>query len=175
MSGVLGTTLSGEKCLIGFDQKSIQFICCRSVIALKTRIRYGPRNGDTKLSLALSVATKQVFAYSLITPLICRFKNSLLTPLVNNKEIKLSQYADDTTLTLDGSKKSLVASLEMLDDFYEVSGLRLNDTKTEAFWIGSNCGKDPIQFPGRNFKWPRYKVKALGVWFSIDPEETVRS
>ena len=58
--------------------------------------------------------------------------------LVNNKEIKLSQYADDTTLTLDGSKKSLIASLEMLDDFYEVSGLRLNDTKTEAFWIGSN-------------------------------------
>ena len=60
----------------------------------------------------------------------------------------------------------------MLHDFYEVSGLRLNDTKTEAFWIGSNCGKDPIQFPGRNFKWPRNKVKALGVWFSIDPEET---
>ena len=54
----LGTTLSEEKCLIGFDQKSIQFICCRSVIALKTRIRYGPRNGDTKLSLALfKVAT----------------------------------------------------------------------------------------------------------------------
>ena len=48
MSGDLGTTLSEEKCLIGFDQKSIQFICCRSVIALKTRIRYGPRNGDTK-------------------------------------------------------------------------------------------------------------------------------
>ena len=91
--------------------------------------------------------------------------------LVNNKEIKLSQYADDTTLTLDGSKKSLIASLEMLDDFYEVSGLRLNDTKTEAFWIGSNCGKDPIQLPGRKFKWPRYKVKALGLWFSIDPEK----
>ena len=92
--------------------------------------------------------------------------------LVNNKEIKLSQFADDTTLTLDGSKKSLIASLEMLDDFYEVSVLRLNDTKTEAFWIGSNCGKDPIQLTGRNFKWPRYKVKALGVWFSTDPEET---
>jgi len=51
MSGDLGTTLSEEKCLIGFDQKSIQFVCCRSVIALKTRIRCGPRNGDTKLSL----------------------------------------------------------------------------------------------------------------------------
>ena len=70
MLGDLGTTLSEEKCLIGFDQKSIPFICCRSVIALKTRIRYGPRNGDTKLSLALSVKTKQVFAYFLTTSLI---------------------------------------------------------------------------------------------------------
>ena len=93
MSGDLGTTLSEEKCLIGFDQKSIQFVCCRSVIALKTRIRYGPRNGDTKLSLALSVATKQVFAYFLTTLLICRFKNSLLTPpdaslYANTKQIR---------------------------------------------------------------------------------------
>ena len=49
--------------------------------------------------------------------------------LVNNKEIKLSQYADDTTLILDGSRESLTASLKTLDDFYEISGLKLNDKK----------------------------------------------
>ena len=38
--------------------------------------------------------------------------------LVNNKEIKLSQYADDTTLILDGSRESLTASLKTLDNFY---------------------------------------------------------
>ena len=42
--------------------------------------------------------------------------------------------------------------------------------KTEALWIGANSGNDGISTPGRNFKWPKYKVKALGVWFSIDPE-----
>jgi len=46
-------------------------------------------------------------------------------------------HADNTTLILDRSKKSLITSLEMTDDFYEVSGLRLNNTKTNAFWIGS--------------------------------------
>ena len=50
------------------------------------------------------------------------------------------------------------------DDFYEVSGLKLNDKKTEAFWIGANCNKDEISILGRNFKWPKCKVKAaLGV------------
>ena len=54
---------------------------------------------------------------------------------VNNVEIKLSQYADDTTLILDGSRESLISSLAMLDEFSKVSGLRLNDKKTEALWI----------------------------------------
>ena len=44
-------------------------------------------------------------------------------------EIKLSQYADDTTLILDGSRESLLSSLAMLEDFSKVSGLRLNDKK----------------------------------------------
>ena len=42
--------------------------------------------------------------------------------------------------------------------------------KTEALWIGVNSGNDGIS--GRNFTRPKYKVKALGVWFSIDPEAT---
>ena len=88
----------------------------------------------------------------------------------NEKEIKLGQYADDTTLILDGSKKSVLSSLILLDDFHKAAGLKLNDKKTEAFWIGTNCGKEEITLPGRNFKWPKFKVKALGVWFSIDPE-----
>ena len=36
---------------------------------------------------------------------------------VNGREIKLSQYADDTTLILNGTKESLKASLNTLDDF----------------------------------------------------------
>ena len=52
--------------------------------------------------------------------------------VVRNEEIKLSQYADDTTLILDGSRESFKACLQTLDDFYEVSGLKLNDKKTRS-------------------------------------------
>ena len=51
---------------------------------------------------------------------------------VNNVEIKLSQYANDTTFIIDGSRKSLLSSLAMLDDFSKVSGLGLNDKKNRS-------------------------------------------
>ena len=85
---------------------------------------------------------------------------------VNGVEIKLSQYADDTTLILDGSHESLLSSLAMLDDFSKVSGLRLNDKKTEALWIGASIGNDKIQLSGKELKWPKDKVKSIGLWIS---------
>ena len=48
---------------------------------------------------------------------------------MNSREIKLSQYADNTKLILDSTKESLRVSLKTLDDFHEVSGLKLNDKK----------------------------------------------
>ena len=89
---------------------------------------------------------------------------------VNNVEIKSSQYADDTTLILDGSRESLFTSLAMLDDFSKVSGLRLNDKKTEALWIDQSVGNDKILLLGKELKWPKDKVKSLGLWISTDPE-----
>ena len=84
---------------------------------------------------------------------------------VSNQEIKISHYADDTTLILDGSIEFLSFPLKILDDIGKVSGLRLNDRKTEALWIGSSIGNDPISIPGETAK-----VKALGLWISTDPE-----
>ena len=55
---------------------------------------------------------------------------------INGIECKISQYADDTTLFLDGSEKSLQASLDALDSFSKISRLKINNTKTEAMWIG---------------------------------------
>ena len=89
---------------------------------------------------------------------------------VNNQEVKISQYADDTTLILDGSLKSLSYSLDLLDHFGKFSGLKLNDKKTEALWIGSCIGNDQITLPNKNFKWPKAKVKTLGLWISTDSD-----
>ena len=92
---------------------------------------------------------------------------------INTKEVKLSQYADDTTLILDGSTESFEESLRLLNLFGKASSLRLNCNKTEVLWIGSKANCDVKLCPEKNFKWPKKKVKALGVWFSSDPNITI--
>ena len=56
---------------------------------------------------------------------------------INNTEIKLSQYADDTSAYLDGSQTSLEETFNELDIFANISGLKTNFDKTQVVWIGS--------------------------------------
>ena len=51
---------------------------------------------------------------------------------VNNKYHKISQFADDTTLMLDASQKSLQAALNTLEIFGSYSGLKMNKSKNEG-------------------------------------------
>ena len=90
---------------------------------------------------------------------------------IGNVECKLSQFADDTALILDGSLKSLQRSPYMLERFGEISGLRVNWEKTEVLWIGSFKGSNQILCPEKNLTWANSKVKSLGVWFCVDQEE----
>ena len=94
---------------------------------------------------------------------------------INEQEIKISQYADDTTLILNGWIVSYTTPLQILDLFSEISGLQLNSKKTEALWIGANIGKEAIPNPVKDFKWVKEKVKALGVWLSTNPKTTIEA
>ena len=51
---------------------------------------------------------------------------------INGNEYKLSQYADDTQLLLDGSENSLIEALPVLKLYYTISGLKINTEKTRA-------------------------------------------
>ena len=83
--------------------------------------------------------------------------------------ITISQLADDTTLFLE-DEKSLEASIQIIADFSESSGLRLNTEKSEAFWIGSrvSCRNKPF-----DLKWTNESIKCLGVWCSADVERAI--
>ena len=50
---------------------------------------------------------------------------------------KLSQYADNTTLILDGSNSSFARIFHLLHAFGSVSGPKAHYEKTKALWIGS--------------------------------------
>ena len=77
---------------------------------------------------------------------------------LNNTEVRISQYCDDTTLFLK-NPHSVQNVLQMLRDFQHVSGLEINTQKTKLMWIGANRGKrDSI-----NGIEAMPKIKILGV------------
>ena len=80
---------------------------------------------------------------------------------ISQNEIKLSQYADDTTLILDGSQDTLEALLVAIEKFSKMSGLRLNNKKTEALWIGSKARSLELLCPEKDFKWQEFKMKTI--------------
>ena len=85
---------------------------------------------------------------------------------VETKEIKITQYADDTTVFVR-DEESMEQLLRLLDEFKLISGLEINTSKTEAMWLG--CWRDKTHTPF-NFKWPKEPICALGIYFSYNTE-----
>ena len=105
---------------------------------------------------------------------ICSLRRSSTNLIsISQNEIKLSQYVDDITLNLDGSQDTLEASLDVIEKFSKISGLGLNNKKTEALWIGSKARSSERLCPEKDFKWQEFKIKTLGVWLSVEPELTM--
>ena len=130
------------------------------------KIERGVRQG-CPLSPYLFVLSVEVLANAI------RRDPSIKGISISQNEIKWSQYADDTTLILDGSQDTLEASLDDIEKFSKISGLRLTNKKAEALWIGSKVRSSEHLFPEKDFKWQEFKIKTLGVWLLIEPELTM--
>ena len=88
---------------------------------------------------------------------------------VFQKELKISQFADDTTLLIS-NRNSVSRALNVLDNFGNLSGLRLNSSKTKAMWLGSgpwrHCKETPF-----GFQWPEKPLRILGSYVSYDVKQ----
>lgn len=94
--------------------------------------------------------------------------------MVNGKEQKITQYADDTTLVLDGSPNSLFAALDTVDFFSSFSGLKINSSKTKIVWIGAKkISKQVYHHTRWKLMWGCTTFSLLGIEFSVDLEKIV--
>ena len=125
-------------------------------------INRGVRQGDP-LSPYLFIIAVELLAVSIRS---CSEINGIK---IDSKEFKMVQYADDLTAFVSDIS-SAQCLFKLLDRFEKCSGLKVNYTKTEAMWIGSsrNNTETPLAL-----KW-RETVKALGVHFSYNNEETMQ-
>ena len=61
-----------------------------------------------------------------------RNSNDIHGIIIDNKEYKISQYADDTQFFLNGSENSFRVTLDILQKIYTMPGLRMNAEKKQS-------------------------------------------
>ena len=91
---------------------------------------------------------------------------------VKETEFKMSQFADDTTLILNGTQDSLSAALNTLEQYGTLSGLKVNTEKTKIIWIGKKRFSTDKLIP-RSLDWNTSKFNLLGINFSVNLQEMV--
>ena len=123
----------------------------------------GVRQGDP-LSPYLFIIAVEILATAI------RTNTDIHGIKLGDNEIKLLQYADDTTGILR-DEASLKSLLQVLKCFEKVSGLKINISKSECMWIGESrdCKREIFRL-----KWPNGPIKCLGVYITYDYDEFIK-
>ena len=129
-------------------------------------IEQGCRQGDPISAYLFLLCAEVMFV-------LINNETSLKGIEINGNEFKITQFADDITLILDGSRESLLAALNVLETFGSISGLKINTDKTKLIWIGkkrySKCQFDV----GKIFEWGTKNFDLLGIKFSIELDDMI--
>ena len=94
---------------------------------------------------------------------------------VLDKNFIISQYADDTLLTLQYSQDCLRRAVNIFQEFETYSGLKVNFDKTEIVPLGPIKETYEILFPESGIKWSSGPIRVLGVTIYHEYEYTIRN
>ena len=89
--------------------------------------------------------------------------------VIEDKEYKLLQYADDTVLLMDGSEDSIRSALSLVNQYSKFSGLKPNYDKTQCIRIGSTVHTDDnLCDKYQNLMWSQEPFTVLGIAYCVD-------
>ena len=102
--------------------------------------------------------------------LMILYDNNIKGIHTNNCSYNISQFADDTTIFLAGTKDALLAALNTLEIYGCLSGLVVNTDKTNLVLLGKKKhSKDIIDSSGE-LVWGTTEFDLLGIQFVVDLE-----
>ena len=86
---------------------------------------------------------------------------------IEEREIKISQLADDTTCFLS-NLESVNQIIKIFDEFYVCAGLRVNLEKSKAYYIGSLKGTNSYCY---GLDWTDQPIQSLGIVFATNDND----
>ena len=127
-------------------------------------LQRGIRQGDSSSGYLFDIAVE------ILAGLINNSQQMNGINISPSKQIRISQYADDTILLLDGSAASIKGALQELIKFADLSGLKINLDKTSCMPIGSSTAS---QIPSTlNIKVVE-ELKILGICLSNNTDHLI--
>ena len=95
-----------------------------------------------------------------------KHKGIIVESHCKSKELKLSQYADDTCLFLK-DEKQIASVIQVIKNFSNLAGPKLNKSKTEGLWLGKDkfC---QFGYSIQNIKWPMKPIRCLSICIEGD-------
>lgn len=94
--------------------------------------------------------------------------------MVSSNEVKIVQYADDTTFFLDGSRSTFLTLISILNKFSAASGLKINFAKSYLFPLGPYTNNPPRHVKDLDLTISNGPIKLLGIFFSHNGDELFR-
>jgi len=132
-------------------------VCHAGNISRTFQIGRGCRQGDP-LSSGLFILCIELLSIKL------RGSKGIKGYSIGDIEILLSTYADDLSIFLTYTHQNLRNAVKILGDFYDISGLRIQVTKTQCILIGTKYNPHFRLCPDIDLTWDQ-NFKLLGVQF----------
>ena len=85
---------------------------------------------------------------------------------VHGREHRISQFADDTTLFMKYNESNLRECISILNNFFQISGLKINVEKTKAIKFGVTGDSRMILCKDLNLIWT-HEFASLGIDYNI--------
>ena len=126
----------------------------------KIFIRRGIRQGDPTSGYLF------ILAVEVLSKVILHSEKFVGIRISDNIEVRLSQYADDSLLFVNGSTEDVKGVVDELSAFSRMSGLRLNASKTKCLAIGPDHSiMEGVNLAPLGLSWVE-ELTVLGIKFA---------
>ena len=90
---------------------------------------------------------------------------------INSHCFKVSLFADDTVIYLNGNASQFNYVFDILKYFGNKSGCKVNLNKSSAFYLGSSKGINFKPFLSSGLSWPDSSIKYLSVNIPVNNDD----